>query len=99
MGWLDRTHVAAVRFVGRNSRGTALFRLSVATGAVEQMVRLSGDGFGNTTQFALDLLNAPSVHAEKPQSPLDPRLVAGFALVTVAGAGWALVRWRQRVQP
>ena len=100
VAWMDDSDVAVVRVVRRPVNDSFnLYRLSVATGAGKQLVRLPQDGFGNTTQFATDLLDAPSVHAEKPQSPLDPRVVAGLALATAGVTLWALIRWRRRVQP
>lgn len=99
LAWLDDQHVAVVRSIGLSRTRTSVFEVAVATGESRKLVRLPATSYGRAVQFATDLLNAPSVQAEKPQSPLDPRLVAGFALVTVAGAGWALVRWRRRVQP
>lgn len=98
LAWLDDTHLAVVRRTNRCC-SSAVFRVSVPTGDSVVLVRLPVDSFGSDVRFATDLLNAPSVHAERPQSPLDPRLVAGLALATAGVTVWALVRWRRRVQP
>ncbi|GAA2156743.1 hypothetical protein GCM10009844_45200 [Nocardioides koreensis] len=100
LGWLDEDTLMVWRRADRGPLDrTVLGRVSVRTGAFEEKVRfprLVGPG---NVQFATDLLDAPSVHAEAPPRPLDPRVVTGLAVGTVLAAGVALLLWRRRVRP
>ena len=79
--------------------GSGLYRVDILSGSSRELVRLPGIGSGGPWQFATDLLDAPSVHAERPPRPLDPRVMAGLAVATVLAAVVGIVLWRRRVQP
>jgi hypothetical protein len=99
LGWLDEdTLMVWRRAEGRAWERSVIARISVGTGASEELVRLPGWGWG-AFQFATDLLDAPSVHADPPPRPLDPRWMTGLAVATVLSAAGGVVLWRRRVRP
>ena len=100
LDWLDARTIVTLRRTGNPpEEGSGLFRVSVSSGESRELVRFVADSFGGGWQFATDLLDAPSVHAEQPPSPMDPRWTAGLAAGAVLAAGVALVLWRRRVRP
>jgi hypothetical protein len=96
--WLDEDTLVTWRATEAGLPRSDLARVAVASGRSEELVRLPEYGWG-IFQFATDLLDAPSVHAEEPPSPLDPRITAGLAVGTALAAGVALLLWRRRVRP
>jgi hypothetical protein len=98
--WLDSDTIVTLRRTrDRAMEGSALYRVSVSTGESHELVRFPASSYGGGWKFATDLLGAPSVHADEPPRPLDPRWVAGLSLFTVLSAGLWLLAWRRRVQP
>ncbi|GAB3784052.1 hypothetical protein [Nocardioides ungokensis] len=99
LDWLDDHTIVTQRMVNRLGLGggTRLSRVSVSTGDFRDLVRLPAQGGG--WQFATDLLSAPSVHADPPPRPLDPRWVTGLAVGTLVAAVAIAVLWRRRVRP
>jgi len=98
LGWLDADHVAALR---RNRPGDApsiwmrIDSVDVRTGHAEKLV--DHVAFGDT-QFATDLLSAPSSHAAPPPRPWDLRWTLGglaFVLMTTSFFWWVMRRDRR----
>jgi hypothetical protein len=55
------------------------------------------DGFnGSDLQFAEDLLARPLTEGRPPESPADPRILAGAGAVILAGGALLVVGWRRR---
>lgn len=99
LDWLGEDQLVCWRRAeGQAWERTVIARVQVATGASEDLVRLPGFS-GGAFQFATDLLDAPSVHAERPPRPLDPRWMTGLGIATVLSAAGGVVLWRRRVQP
>jgi hypothetical protein len=93
--WVDSdTIVTLQQGTSPDWERTSLRRVEVSTGASRELVVLSN----GLWQVATDLLDAPSVDAERPPAPMDPRVVLGLALATVLAAGGGLVVWRRRVR-
>ena len=96
--WLDPDTIVTLRRDGGWSH-SVLARVRVGTGESRILVRLPADSDPGTWQFATDLLDAPSVEAVAPPSPMSPRLAVGLSVgLVLAGVG-ALVLWRRRVRP
>ena len=96
LDWLDPDTVVA--FAGDREVGlerSGLFRLSVSTGQAEEIVKLARDA---EWQFATGLVGAPSVHAQGPPTPMDPRLVVSAAVAVLVLGAAALLIWRRRVR-
>ena len=100
LDWLDSDTIVTLRRArDRAEMGSALYRVSVSTGESRELVRFPALTYGGGWQFATDLLDAPSVHAEAPPRPLDPRWMTGLAVATVVAAAGGVVLWRRRVRP
>lgn len=98
--WMDPDTIVTMRRArDRAEIGSALYRVSVSTGESRELVRFPPMTYGGGWQFATDLLDAPSAHAEAPPRPLDPRWTTGLAVATVLAAAGGVVLWRRRVQP
>jgi hypothetical protein len=99
--WIDADTIATLRRLGslRHGWSTALYRITLATGASQELVRFPDECCGGSWQFATDLLDAPSVEGVEPPSPMDPRATAGLSIAVVVAALGALVVWRRRVRP
>lgn len=98
--WPDADTIVTLRRVRDHSLTNAgLYRVSIPTGRSTRLVSFPRLSFGGGWQFATDLLDAPSVHADRPPRPLDPRWVTGAAVATVLAAVAGLVLWRRRVRP
>jgi hypothetical protein len=98
--WIDADTIVTLRRLGGAGGGrSAIDRVSLSTGKSRRVVDLPPDAEGTFWQFATDLLSAPSVHADRPPRPADPRAVTGGVVaVLLCGAG-ALLLWRRRVRP
>lgn len=97
LDWVGSGTLVTLRTGGvRRQQGTGVYAVSLATGASRRLVRNSSSA---SWQFATDLLGAPSVHAQEPPRPLDPRVMTGLAIGTVLAAIAGLVLWRRRARP
>jgi hypothetical protein len=96
--WTDRDTIVTLGIADGWER-SGLYRVSVTTGRSRKIVRLDADAGPGAWQFATDLLDAPSVAARRPPTPLDPRVTAGLSVSVVVAALGALVLWRRRVRP
>lgn len=100
LDWLDaHTLVTLRRERDRLQEGSGLYRVSVTTGESRELMRFPANSYGGGWRFATDLLRAPSVHADPPPRPLDPRVMTGLGIATVLAAAGGVVLWRRRVQP
>lgn len=97
--WLDADTIVTLRRTGPEIDGrSGLYRVAVATGDSEELVRFPVDTYGGSWQFATDLLGAPSIDGVKPPAPMDPRVTAGLSIGVCLAAAAALVLWRRRVR-
>jgi hypothetical protein len=95
--WIDDDTIVTLKQGDRRKEGpSALYRVSVASGASSQLVRFPAGDYGGDWQFATDLFDAPSVDAVRPPSPMDPRLAAGLSAATCVAAAAGLFLWRRR---
>lgn len=97
--WLDRHHVAAVQRLSGGIGPSALYSIDVRTGERTEILRYPLDTYGTTTLLASDLIGGPTAERPPPPTPLDPRKVAGGAVLLVLGGLAGLVMWRRRVRP
>ncbi|MEP9365377.1 hypothetical protein ABLE68_20590 [Nocardioides sp. CN2-186] len=98
--WLDPDAIVTLQRIGGWRTGkTALVKHSLTGGETQELVRFPTDSLGGGWQFATDLLSSPSVDAERPASPMDPRLAAGLAAAVCLAAAAGLLIWRRRVRP
>ncbi|GAA4720219.1 hypothetical protein [Nocardioides conyzicola] len=97
--WIDPDTIVTLRRVkGPFDGKSALYRVSISTGTARELVRFPVDTYGGSWQFATDLLDAPSVEAVEPPSPVDPRATATLSVLVCLAAAIALVLWRRRVR-
>lgn len=97
IGWVDSDRIVVRRYRDLDSGIASIERLDVRTGEATQLVSFAGPDISDVvTSFATDLFDAPTLHAEEPPSPMDPRLVTGLVAGTALVAALALVLWRRR---
>jgi hypothetical protein len=99
VGWSDDQHVVAIQDKAAGRPYPTLTEVDVENGASSDLVVLPPGGQYADIAWATDLLDAPTVAAVKPPTPLDPRLVAGSICATALLGGLLLVWWRRRVRP
>ncbi|WP_028635839.1 hypothetical protein [Nocardioides sp. URHA0032] len=100
LDWVGSDEIVTLARLGRQavSSRVAVYRVDVSTGRSRVLVRFPDDSLGGEWQFATDLLDAPSVDAPAPPSPLDPRVTAGLAVAVCLAAVAAIFWWRRRVR-
>lgn len=97
VGWRDGAHVLVQELAHPDAgSGYYLTSVDVDTGAAHRLSRLHD--WGDGVQFAGDLLGAPVVPGHRPESPHDPRVLAGLAGAAAVVGVLAIVVWRRRVR-
>jgi hypothetical protein len=97
LGWLDEDHVVSrVVDLTRHNEVFGLARTDLSTGERSVLVAFPNYSGGANVSTALELLARPTRPAAAPPQPVDPRILAGGALVLVAAGGLALRNWRRR---
>jgi hypothetical protein len=102
LGWTDQDHLAALCSRGSPDAGldkVAVVEVDVATGAWTVLVRGLGPVDHWSIGWATDLWSESVLHAERPPSPIDPRIPVALASMTFLLGGAAFVLWRRRVRP
>lgn len=97
IAWSDPTHVATLATLspGDAFRDAVVLIIDVEDGTRRLLLETNGvQGF----DLATDLLSENSITAVEPPRPLDPRWLAGGLVGIVILAGFALLRWRRRVE-